>query len=561
MEINKIDIKTFGESQRYEEPRLEPRGKTHVIHGRNKVGKSLTFSAVSHCLTSERWGKTAGNGARVETRFSDGTEYDANSSGHVLTTPGGEEFEAGMARKERGERLSGLPFREYFFFPSEVSDLPLSKTGEDEVMNLVRRAVAPEKYDEIDRLRGKKDDKKDEIRDLEGERSSTETSLERYRSKLKDLEEKLAEEERIVDLYEDGLLEEIRETLAEHAELDERIQVAYEERQELEEELQEARHRRQRLENDSSKPSPEEFDLGCRVCGGSVSDETAQSRIDSDCCPLCAREASFDTLLLPDEDDEATEELDEQIAELEEDLQEVEERIERLQSEQPGLGELDDELLRRLNLRNRNVDRLVEKAREEAEELRQKIERCETEIETDEERLEEIPREIEEREARAEELEEEFQSIQREVRDRVIDFQERWTANFETMAPSLAEEIGLNANDGIVVAGDPDRSYHAQDNGLGDAEEQVLCLSFAVTLHETLGDRLPLNALVLDEPFDHLDDRATGELLSFVTEDDDRQYILTTSDDTIVEAFPEDQRRELERDPKKVTLGESTDDD
>lgn len=560
MEINEIDIDTFGESQRYEEPRLEPRGKTHVVHGRNKVGKSLTFSATGYGVIGERWGKTTGNGACIETEFSDGTEYEANSNGHVLTTPGGEEFTSDSARDERKERVSDLPFRDYFFFPSEVSELPLAKRSRGEVMKHVRRAVAPEKYSEIDRLRGEKLEEED-TEALEAEQSEIEGRLNGYPSAIESFEDDLEEEERIVELHEDGLLEEIREVLAEHADLDEQIQVAYEEREELEEKLREARRRRDNLEDDSSKPSPEDFDLGCRVCGGVVSDETAQSRIESDCCPLCARGTNFDTLLLADEDNETPEELDERISELEGELQETEERIERLQSQQPGLGELDDELLRRLNLRNRNVDRLVAKARSKIDDLREKIERLEANREEDEGRLEEISEEIEEREERAEELEEEFQAIQRDVRDRVIEFGERWTANFETMAPSLAEEIGLNANDGILVAGDPDRSYHAEDNGLGEAEEHVLCLSFAVTLHETLGDRLPLNALVLDEPFDHLDDRATGELLSFVTEDDDRQYILTTSDDTIVEAFPEDQRRELERDPKKVTLGESTDDD
>ena len=560
MKTNEIDIETFAESQRYGEPRLEPRGKTHVIHGRNKVGKSLTFSAISYCLIGERWGKTVGNSARVETTFSDGTEYEASSGGHTLTTPGGESFDSQMAREERKERISDHPFREYFFFPSEVSELHLRNTNAEKVMQLVRMAVAPDKYEELDSLRGERDKKRGEIEEIEKEQSDIESRLENRRSEVERLEEDLANEERVVELHEDGLLDEIRETLAEHEELDERLQLAYEERGDLEEELRETRHRREHLGDESSKPSPERFDLGCRVCGGAVSDETAQSRIDSDRCPLCARGTNFDTLLLADGDD-TPEELDERIAELEAELQETEERIERLQSRQPALGELDDDLLRRLNLRNRNVDRVVTRAKSTAEDLREKIELLQANCEEEEERLEEIPREIENKQERAEELEEEFQSIQREVRDLIVDFQERWTANFETMAPSLAEEIGLNDNDGVVVAGDPDRSYHAQDNGLGDAEEQVLCLSFAVTLHETLGDRLPLDTFVLDEPFDHLDDTATEELLSFVTEDDDRQYIFTTSDDRVIEAFTQDQRRKLERDPRQVELGESRDDD
>ncbi len=104
---------------------------------------------------------------------------------------------------------------------------------------------------------------------------------------------------------------------------------------------------------------------------------------------------------------------------------------------------------------------------------------------------------------------------------------------------------------------EPDRSYHAQDSGLGDAEEQLLCLPFVVTLDKTLDDRLPLDTFVLDEPFDHLDDTATEELPLFVTEDYDRRYIFTTSDNTVVRGFPEDQRREVDRDSKQVELGES----
>ena len=562
MEINEIDIDTFADSKRYEEPRLEPRGETLVVHGRNKTGKSLTFSAMGYGVIGEYWDKSVGSSAQVEVTFSDGTEYEASAGGHELTTPGGRSFTSQTARDERRERVTDRPFRDYFFFPSEIGQLSLVGKSEEEVLDHVREAVAPDRFERIDQLRGDKESELEKANRLREERSEIEGRLPKLSSGIESREERLQREERIVELHEDGQLEEIRETLAEHAELDEQLQIAYEEREELEEELREARRRRDRLQGGSTtEPSPEEFDLGCRVCGGTVSTETARERIDSGCCPLCDRGANFDTLLLEEERDEEPEELDERIAELEEELHEVEERIEQLQSEQPGLSELDDELLRRLNLRNRNVDRVVASARSEIEDIREKIERLERKREEDEERLEEIDGEIEEHEEEAEELEEEFQSIQQDVREDVVEFADRWTANFESMCSSLAEEIALDDNNGVTVAGDPDRSFHLEKNGLGEAEEQALCLSFAVTLHETLGDRLPLDTFVLDEPFDHLDDEATDELLSFVSEDEDRQYVFTTSDDTVVEAFSEEQRRELERDPKEVTLSDFEEND
>lgn len=562
MEIKEIDIDTFAGSNRYGTPRLEPRNETLVVHGKNRTGKSLTFSAIGYGVIGESWDKSVGRNACVETTLSDGTEYEANRNGHELRTPGKRSFESQRARDEREERICGKPFREYLFLPSQVAKLPLLGKSESDVLETVREAVAPDKYEEIDELRGGRNQKLDQADGLREKKSDLEDRLTEYPPAIETRGEQIEREERIVELHDDGHLEGIRETLADHAELDEQLQVAYDEREELTEELQNLRYRREHLEGESTaEPSAKEFDLDCPACGGTVTKETAQERIGSGCCPLCARGTNFDTLLLTVDDDDSVEELDDQIAEVEAELQAVNERIERLQSEQPGLGELDDEVLRRLNRRNRNVERVVEAARSKIEDLEDEVAQLEDQQEQDEARIEELSEKIENKTEQAEELEDKFESIQREIRDRVVDFQDRWTENFRRMCPSLAVGIALNDNDGVSIAGDPDRNLHTDDDQSSDAEKQLLCLSFGVTLHQTLGDGLPLDTFVLDEPFDHLDAGATQELLSFVTEDDDRQYIFTTSDDTVVEAFPEDQRRELEEDPRQMTLGEPTEDD
>lgn len=547
MRVDNVDIDTFSPQEEYRGQSFHPGGETTLIHGPNRTGKTLTFCAIGYPTLDETWGARRGTSAKVVVDFSDGTRFTASAGGHRYRTPQ-QEFTGQDARDKLHEEIGASRFVTHHFLHSRAGELPLEALSGSEVLDRVREAAVPDLQEEIGETKLELSRIETRIEELEDREQAIGERVPEIDTRIESLEAEIAEEERIVELRESGELAAIRDTLEEHADLDEELQDLSARRDELEDELKQVRRRREHLQSGDSTTHEQvpvaALDRDCPVCEETVIEAEARARLDEGLCPLCRRDTEFTVPTVdldddPDGDDEAAdvEELTDQIETLEADLQTVIDRIEAVKSEQPGLSGLDDDIRTRFERHERDVDVVVQAAKAE-------IDRLEAHTESLEDRREQLVMErervrerIPELRAEREETAAEFRERQAAAKAALDDFQERWTENFRRMCPTLAIELRLWDGDGIVTQGSPKRVYGDGDN-LSAAERQLVNLSFGVTLHETLDDdRVALDTFVLDELFGNLDDDATEELSNFVRNDEERQYIFTSSNSDVRSQF------------------------
>ncbi len=129
------------------------------------------------------------------------------------------------------------------------------------------------------------------------------------------------------------------------------------------------------------------------------------------------------------------------------------------------------------------------------------------------------------------------------------------------MTETIRRGLDITSGGGIQVGGSSPRDYGPED--LSTSERHVLNLAFAVAVNETVdSDRAALDTIVIDEPFTHFDEDVREEVLSFVLNDDDRQYILTSADPFVSDEVSDSRQQRLERTDVQWELGDiPTEDD
>lgn len=574
MRLETIHIEEFSPQEEYGEQRFETNGETTLIHGPNRSGKTLTFCAIGYAMLQESWGARTGRGAKVHADFTPRGKYTASSGGHQLELDG-QEYSTDDAEGRLVDLLGPKRFTRHFFLHSQVSQLPLERASGSTILSRVREAVAPEEQAAMADCRRRRDGLADRIDELRARREAIEDRLRpRVDEQIEEHQSRIEDEERVVELGTNGELASICDTLAEHDELDAELQDLYDRRQELETELSNLRHRREHSASGTSSDRAipvTELDRNCPACGVTVPEQEARRRADDGACPVCSRATSAVREGLPtptdlaggeatgsEPADDATDatDLDAEIADREAELEEIDEEIEAVQSRQPSLAALDERLRRRLERHERDVEVVVADARArvdnheaEIESLRERRQALDDEASRIAERLPELEREHADAEER-------YADLQATARDRVAEFARRWTETFRDLSPTLGMEVGFRGDEGVVLPGDPTRTYGEGDN-LSDAERLLVNLSFGITLHETLDDRVALDTFVLDDPFVHLDETVTSEVSSYIEEDNDRQYVFTASDPSVGTAAVE--ILEIEQTPMKTELPDFVD--
>lgn len=573
MQLETIRIDDFSPQEEYGRQTFTMDGETTLIHGPNRSGKTLTFCAISYAVLQESWGARKGRGAEVHAEFTPEGTYTASAGKHRFEIDG-QEYTSENAKERVRERLGPRRFTRHFFLHSQVSKLPLERVSGPDVVARVREAVAPDVQAEIGQCRERRQSLTDNVNRLQQRREAiTERLRPHVGDQIDDLQRRIDREERILELGDDGVLAEICDTLSEHAELDAELQSLYDRREEVESELSRLQHRREHLaaggDGDDYVPVAG-LDRDCPACGVTVPEAEARRRAQAGACPVCQRGTAAVREGLPEatavidedagvsdsdaDDDGADEraELDAKIADCEEALDDLDDEIETLTAEQPSLSALDDRLRRRLQRHDRDVAVVVADARAridnheaDIESLRERRRALEDEVSQITERLPKLEQRRDDADAR-------HADLQATVRDRVVAFAQRWTETFESLSPTLGMEVGFRSDEGVLLPGSPERAYGQGDN-LSDAERLLVNLSFGITLHETLDDDLvSLDTFVLDDPFVHLDDAVRQDVLSFIDDDDNRQYVFTASDPAVETAA--DNSLEISQGPMKTEL-------
>lgn len=532
MRLRTIGVEEFSPQEEYGNPTINTNGETTVIHGPNRSGKTLTFCAIGYTILDTTWGARTGSGSKVVAEFSNGAEYTASSGGHQLRV-GNEQHTGKEDTRDRLRDLVGSNrFLKHQFIHSQLSKLPLEGASSD-VLTYVRQVVAPEVNEEITDARDERDRKQEQIEDFRDERTQIESRIPEIDNEIEQTKTEIEEEERIIELGKTGELDTIQNALEEDAELNEKLRELYEQRDELETELTRLRQRRDNSETGQSDAIVN-VGLTCGVCNESVPVTEARRRVDSGLCPVCSRDTEFVVPRPASDDPDTSDDVDEAIADRESTLRSVEEQISELQSNRPELSELDGDIQRRLERHDREVDIVVQAARARVDELEERVESLEEQHERLESRLEQIDKRVPELKEERDRANEEYQDKQEEARDSVDAFEEKWEENFREMNSGLGLEVRLEGDRGVLLPGTPTRVY-GQNANLSDAERLLLNISFGVTLHDVADeDQIALDTFVLDDPFVHLNEDGTRELLEFIL-DDERQYIITSSDETLAD--------------------------
>jgi len=556
MKLNSFDIREFSQQEEYTNPSIEDiGGQSLLIKGENRSGKTLTFNALRYILLGDTINASPGRGSELEVEFTDGSRFYRGLPNMVYET-GDEEYEAVEARRKLRERAGNQDLLEAFFLHSHIEELPLENLSPSDRLDLIRGVTDPDQQSRIwyhseavERLEWVEGQAQDESRKI----GETIDDLDR---KVQSFESQKRKAEKIVSMGESGQLGEIQRVLSEHQELDEELQGLFKRQDGIRKQLEQKRNRRDQFrtyEREIDELISEAVnDFVCPTCETSVSSQKAQNRLDNNQCPFCGRRTSIadlrEELRAKQEDSEGmADEVQDEIDELKEEREEVEREIDRIKAEMPTLEELDGDARRRLERNEQDVQAVVEEAEEDLEDVRAKLDAKSTQLAELENEAEILQKRIDWLEEAKEFAIKQVEKLQEESHSSsIVEFSEKWTEVFKTVAPSISQEIGISEEGDIFLPGTPDREYTGDD--LSDSERQLLNLTFAITLCKFKSDDVTaLETIVLDEPFNHLDETSTEEVLEFILEDEGRQYVFTSSNRVVWNAVPTAQVLELER--------------
>lgn len=566
MKLDSIDIREFSQQEEYTGTgREDIDGKTLLIKGQNRSGKTLTFNALRYILIGDTINVAPGRGSELEVEFTDGSRYYRGLPSMSYETET-EEFVASDAREQLRKDIGYKKILETYFLHSHIEELPLETLSRSERLGLIRGVTEPDQQRHI-QLHSTAAEHLDWIgSDLQDQARKITETIDDLEGKVRSFESQQRKAEKITSMGDSGQLAEIQRILGEHEELDEELQELFERQDGIRKQLQRKRNRRDRFltyEREVDELIAEAVnDFVCPTCDTSVTSEKARNRIDNNQCPFCGRRTSIsdlrEELRQKQESSEGmADEIQTEVDALKEEREEVTHEIERIKAEMPSLAELDRDAKRRLNRHDQDVQAVVREAEEELENVREKLNSRSTELEE----LQDASAAVESRinllegaEQFAREQAEELR--QRSHRSAVVEFAEEWTESFAGIAPSMSQEVGIDEEGEVFLPGTPENRPYGE-NELSDSERQLLNLSFAITLNKFANDEVAaLDTILLDEPFNHLDDTSTEEVLDHLITDTERQYVFTSSNRSVWDTVPASQVLELERGSIQSSLTE-----
>lgn len=559
MKLESINIDEFSNQDEYDGAEKDGlRGQSLLIKGENMSGKTITFNALRYLLLGETIDITPGRGSKLEVTFDDGSRFFRGlPTTEFEDADEDEPHEAMQARQRLREATGPEELLEVYFLHSHIEQLPLESMSKADRVDLIRSVINSKKQALIkynskaaSHLEWIKDETRDQARKLDEKADELE-------KKVSSFEGQVERAQKIVSMGESGQLGEIKRILENHSDLDQQIQNLFDRKEAIRQSINKKENRRDRFrsyEREVDELITEAVnDFVCPACETSVPSREAEIRLGKNRCPFCDQRTSIGDLRDElQEKKESTEgladELQEEIGELREERKEIQREVQQIKAEMPSLEELDPDAKRRLNRHDRDIDAAITEAREEAEEYGEKLQSKEVELEEVSEEIDSLVALVESLEERENHAKERTEVLQEETyQDSVSEFTDRWSDIFSDATPSISQEIGMNREGEIYLPGTPsDRAFSSDE--LSDSERQLLNFTFAITINEFTDDDLaPLNTVVLDEPFNHLDETSTREVLDFILEDDDRQYIFTSSKTAVWDAVPVSQTLELER--------------
>lgn len=545
MKVSRLNINDFSIEDCPPIERNNVGGDDLLIYGGNRSGKTLTFNAVLYGLLGRNatFNVSPGRGADVSIHFDNGDSIQ-RAREHVYRR-NGDELDADTV----ADTLGNTKLVRLQFLHSNVNQQPLSLLAEGEFLQVIRQFLSNELEEEMNKHIQAKEHIKHRIEMVKrgggGSHSLDNLKSERDNINLNRMYNRLEDIEHLQSLFDSGEIATIRDRLLEGDEISEEISTLMDKRKELHDTLRQKRGELRETKrytdevNDLIIDALEE--LPCPVCDRLVPESTAEYRLSNNECPHCGQSRGIsdvkeDIRERIDIADERLEPLEEEIEALQDEFDQVEERISELREQEPKFS---------------NVSTLVKRALESAdydleaaeEETQQQLENHEEAIEEEEEKLEELEELIAEREARisnlmgsAREANGRVQILSREsFQNDITTFKDRWTINYQNMAPDLASEIEIDPDGSIRIPGTQEQGLRSYDI-LSSGEKRLLNISFAFTLAELAqeSEDTPQDweVLVMDEPLTNVEDDIQETAVSYLLESD-IQCIFTTSNDRI----------------------------
>jgi len=574
MKVNGFKIESFAKSiytQNQTPEKQGLNGRSLVIHGPNTSGKSLTYNALLYGLLGldDRLGVKPGSGNDVKITFSDGSRFSRGGPREYRVS--GEEYRTEEAENLLRDRLGDIEVIRAHFLPSHLDRLPLENISKSSRIGTILRVTDRPAKEEADALRSEIDDLDEEQIQRKDRLSPLERQKNRLETKVSNLSGYRDEWDKLLELCDNGRLSEISEQLSHKEDVKEELNSLSQRKRGLQRKVREKRSRITELQTYESEieqiivEALKEF--VCPVCDQRVDSGTAESRLSrSNTCPFCNQDHSIDSLKnhlseKKNENEGEPERLATEIAEHETEIGNIESEIEQLESEVPNISDLNSlavdkikEGLTEEEIRTEAEEEL-EKIDDELNDFNSELSDVEADLESVEQRISDIEEVINEKEARLE-----------EIRDgghesAISSFESLWSTHLRglTDEPEMAVSVNRDSGDIALPGGEDGRRLYDRRGDLSDSEIQLLNLSFSLTLND-LGNQnnaIDWNTLLLDEPFSHLDSDRRDSALSYLLELD-KQVILTSSSERIIEAFDTSHRLQLRRaDFEQSTLSES----
>lgn len=559
MKISRLNIREFSIDECPTIERNNIGGENLVVFGGNRSGKTLTFNAILYGL----YGRDAtfevspGLGADVSIHLDNGDviyrgnehtyEHDGESlDAHAVTEYLGQEA---IVRSQ--------------FLHSNINEQPLSVLDGQDLLWKIRTVLNSDLQAVIEKHATAKNFIKHRI-EIErrggGDRPSLdELRRERDAINIDEMQNRLGKIEHLYSLFDSGEIVNIRDRLQRNDEITARLQELTDQRTAVRDTLRQKQRELREAQRYTDQVSDLIIDaiqeLPCPVCDRLVPESTAETRLNRGNCPHCGQSRGLSELKADlreqiDEADESIKPLEEEIEALQTELEEIENEIEQLRGEDPELAEVDSLVQTALD----NADYDIETARQDTEEWLKEYQET---LEEDKERLADIEERIAQREAVIERLqaslrvaEEAFHDVAEECfTDEIVYFQERWTENYQALAPDLASTIEITRDGTVNVPGTRSDGVRSYDK-LSSGEQRLLNISFAFTLAQLAGETSDgahhWEVLVMDEPLTNVEEEIQEHAVSVLV-DSDIQCIMTTSNETIRSLFRPRNVKNLDR--------------
>lgn len=557
MKISRLHVNEFSIEESPTINRDNIGGEDTVFFGGNRSGKTLTFNAILYALYGRdaTFGVPPGRGADTTIYFDSG-DIIQRSDTHTYHRDDEELHPNAVYEYVGPEHIVKLQF-----LHSNVNNQPISKLDGQELLRVIRSALNNDIQTELHYHTIAKAHLQhciEMVRRGRGEKPSLSSLEDEQKSiNLNEMQNRLEKIEHLWSLFESGEIVSICDRLQQNDEISTQLRDLTKRRRRLRDELRQTRRELRETRRYTDKVNDIIIDameeLPCPVCDSLVSETTADSRLTRGDCPHCGQSRSISDLKSDirervDQADESIEPLEEEIEKLESEISEIDDKIDELRDAEPELKEVDSLVEKALE----NADYDIDTARKETKKWREEYK---ADIEADRERLQEIEERIEERKLEISEFQESVEAAEtaldelseKSFEEEIESFQNRWSENYQMLAPELSADIEINREGEVRIPGpelDGPRTYDQLSSG----ERRLLNISFAFTLAQLANEETENHweVLVMDEPLTNVEGDIKETVVASLL-DSEVQCIFTTSNEQIKSLFHPRNVKDLDR--------------